>query len=122
MATFRDLKVYQLCRKLNKDIFLLMKNPAFDRNVRDQLSRASMSIALNIAEGSGRFSHKDKRNFYVISRASASECIALLDIVEDFQLVTQEEADQFRSRYEELSKMLFGMIRSLDTHLQKDAG
>jgi four helix bundle protein len=122
MATFRDLKVYQLCRKLNKDIFLLMKNPAFDRNVRDQLSRASMSIALNIAEGSGRFSHKDKRNFYVISRASASECIALLDIVEDLQLVTQQEADLFRSRYEELSKMLFGMIRSLDAHFQKDAG
>jgi four helix bundle protein len=115
MSTFRDLKVYQICRAINKEIFLLLKDPKYDRNVRDQLSRASMSIALNIAEGSGRFSSKDKRNFYVIARSSAGECMAMMDILEDLQLFTIQQADNFRSKYEELSKMLFGLIRSLET-------
>lgn len=92
-----------------------MKSPAFDRNVRDQLSRASMSIALNIAEGSGRFSQKDKRNFYVIARASSAECIALMDIAEDLQLILPDEAERFRIKYQELSKMLFGLIRTLES-------
>lgn len=114
MSTFRDLKVYQLCRAINKDVFLMLKDPKYDRNVRDQFSRASMSIALNIAEGSGRFSQKDKRNFYVIARSSAAECIAMIDIMEDLLLISASSADSFRLRYAELSKMLFGLIRSLD--------
>lgn len=114
MADFRNLEVYQISRKLNKEVFLLLRNSQFDRNIRDQLSRASTSIMLNIAEGSGRFSKRDKRNFFVIARASSLECIALFDVIEDLSLCPKEEANTFRIRFEQISKMLFGLIRHLN--------
>ena len=46
----------------------------------DQLKRASFSITLNIAEGSGRSTDKDKSRFYKVARGSANECAAIFDI------------------------------------------
>ena len=50
--------------------------------VRDQLERASLSVVLNIAEGGGRRSRRDKARFYAIARGSATEMAALLDVLE----------------------------------------
>src|SRR5246127_51028 len=47
---------------------------------KDQLDRASTSIPLNIAEGNGKFSAKDRARFLEIARGSALECAACLDI------------------------------------------
>ncbi|MEM8889449.1 MAG: four helix bundle protein, partial [Bacteroidota bacterium] len=74
MSDFRNLMVYQKARSLNKDIYKLVRDPSYDRTIRHQLTRASTSIMLNIAEGGGRFTKKDQRNFFVIARASAMEC------------------------------------------------
>jgi four helix bundle protein len=49
--------------------------------VRDQLTRASLSIVLNVAEGAGRFSPGDKARFYGMARGSACECAAILDVL-----------------------------------------
>lgn len=92
-----------------------MRDPAFDRTIRYQLTRASTSIMLNIAEGGGRFTKKGQRNFFVIARASALECMALFDVIEDLELLTIEQADTYRQRFIEVSKMLFGMIKRLTT-------
>ena len=51
-------------------------------HLRDQLTRASLSIVLNIAEGSGRVAPGDKGRFYAIARGSACECAAILDVIE----------------------------------------
>jgi four helix bundle protein len=48
--------------------------------VYDQLDRASTSIALNIAEGNGKFSKKDRCRFFDIARSSALESAACLDV------------------------------------------
>jgi len=49
--------------------------------LRDQLERASLSSVLNLAEGAGRRSRRDKGRFYTIARGSAMESLALLDVL-----------------------------------------
>jgi four helix bundle protein len=49
--------------------------------LRDQLDRASVSIALNIAEGAGRRTPADKAHFFAIARGSATECAAALELL-----------------------------------------
>jgi len=48
---------------------------------KDQLDRASTSIPLNIAEGNGKFSAKDRARFFEMARGSALECAACLDVL-----------------------------------------
>ena len=56
--------------------------------LRDQLDRASVSIVLNVAEGSGRFAPADKAHFYLIARGSAMECLAALSLLYARSLVS----------------------------------
>jgi len=79
MFDFCKLEVYQkakaFCILMNK----LISSGEFDRTTNDQLRRASFSIMLNIAEGTSRFSNKDRKNFFVVARGSAFECVAILE-------------------------------------------
>ena len=86
----------------------------FDRVTNDQLRRASFSIMLNIAEGSSRFSNKDRKNFFVISRGSAFECVAILEYLQETNEITQQVFLESEQKLEEISKMLFGLIKNLD--------
>jgi len=86
----------------------------FDVYVKDQLGRASFSVPLNIAEGSGKFSKADRRNYFVTSRASVFECIAALDIQCDEETINKEEFEIFLKMGDELSRMLFTMIKNLE--------
>ncbi|MDD4235576.1 MAG: four helix bundle protein [Bacteroidales bacterium] len=76
MFDFQKLSVYQKAKTINQDIIALLAENDFDRHVKDQLKRASFSIMLNIAEGSSRFSNKDRRYFMIIARGSAFESVA----------------------------------------------
>ena len=68
MFEFERLSVYEKAKKLNKSVTLFLENSLFDTITKSQLRRASFSVMLNIAEGSGRSTNRDKRNFLVISR------------------------------------------------------
>lgn len=50
-------------------------------SVYDQIDRSSTSIPLNIAEGTGKFTSKDKNRYYDIARGSAVESAACLDVM-----------------------------------------
>jgi four helix bundle protein len=62
--------------------------PRGHRELRDQLSRASLSIPLNIAESCGRRSPADKAHFFAIARGSAMECAAIVDVARSLGLIT----------------------------------
>jgi len=75
-------------------------------SLRDQLDRASVSIALNIAEGAGRFSPPDKARFYSIARGSATECAAIVDLVLRRGLATPRTCQHARSLLVRIVQML----------------
>ena len=68
---------------------------------------------LNIAEGSSRFSKADRRNFYVISRGSAFECDAIFDFMKEQKIISEDLYNDFYLKAEELSKMIYAMIKNL---------
>ncbi len=113
MFDFHNLRVYKESKKLSKEVLVfLKKNRNIDSYLRNQLKRASISIVINIAEGSGKFSKADKRNFYTIARASVYECVSLIEIIKDEDMMSKEIFTGFYSKFETVSKMLLGLINS----------
>ncbi len=115
MFDFEKLEVYQIARVLNKKVLMhLYSNKNLDLFIKEQWKRATLSIVLNLAEGTGRITNADKKHFYTISRGSVFECVALLETVHDLELIDMEKFKDFYSGYEQLSKMLLAMFRSFD--------
>lgn len=113
MFDFHNLRIYQEAKNLNKEILKFLKeNKQIDSYVRDQLRRASISTVINIAEGSGKFSKADKRNFYTIARGSVYECVSLLEIIFEENQISKLVFEDFYQKYETTSKMLLGLINS----------
>jgi len=113
MFDFEELVVYVKAKEFNAETRKFLKTTKLDATTIDQLRRASFSIVLNIAEGSGRFSKADRRNFFVISRSSIFESIAIYDILRDEGSLSRSEFEWFYCRGEELSRILFRMIQNL---------
>lgn len=78
---------------------------------KDQLDRASTSISLNIAEGNGKFSAKDRARFLEIARGSALECAAALDVLVARKLATLEQVENAKENLVRIVQMLMGMLR-----------
>jgi four helix bundle protein len=113
MFEFQNLEVYKKAKSFHAEMKRFILSIKLDRNVKDQLGRASFSIVLNIAEGSGRFSKPDRRNFFIISRGSVFECVAILDILSDQKLIDEKTFNSYLIKADELSRILFAMIKNL---------
>lgn len=83
-------------------------------SIADQLDRASMSIALNIAEGAGEFAAKEKARFYRMARRSATECAAILDVARELQLAREEQLREPREQLQTIVAMLIGLVKHLE--------
>ena len=80
----------------------------------DQLNRASLSIAANIAEGNGRFTKPDRKNFFGIARGSVQECVPLLELAARRNLLSDETHQELKTQLEEIARMLSGLINGLE--------
>jgi four helix bundle protein len=116
MFDFEKLEVYKQAKTFNLQVQKFLLKTCLDNASRHQLRRASLSIVLNIAEGSGRNSKADKKNFFVIARGSTFECVAILDVLKDENIMGEEVFGQFYNMAEELSKMLYAMIQKLNNN------
>ena len=77
----------------------------------DQLQRAALSIVLNIAEGAGKFSGKDKAVFYQRARGSTTECAAVLDVGCRLKLLEDPICAQQKATLERIAQMLTKLIK-----------
>lgn len=80
----------------------------------DQVNRAALSIATNLAEGNGRFTKADRKNFFTIARGSAQECVPLLEVAHRRGFIDDAQHCEVRRNLEEIAKMLSGLINGLD--------
>ena len=110
---FRDLKVYQLAYEMAVEIFNVTKFfPKEEKySLTDQVRRSSRSVPANIAEAWSK--RRYPRQF--ISKLTdadgeASETTVWLDFSLDHQYISSEIHQNFREKYDEIGKMLGGMM------------
>jgi four helix bundle protein len=83
--------------------------------VKDQIDRAASSIALNIAEGNGKYAPKDRCRFFDIAHGSALECAAALDVMVAKKKLTAEQIRPGKERLQRVVRMLMGLIKRHST-------
>jgi four helix bundle protein len=83
--------------------------------VKEQLDRASTSIPLNIAEGNGKYTMKDRCRFFDIAHGSALECAAGLDVLVAKAKLTPDQITPGKERLQKIVRMLIGLIKRNST-------
>jgi four helix bundle protein len=84
-------------------------------DVKDHLDSASTSIALNIAEGNGKYSVKDRCRFFDTANGSALECAAGLDILVAKSKLTCDQIRPGKEHLQKIVRMLMGLLKSQST-------
>ncbi len=102
----RALEVLDLCDAIIEQM------PTGRAHLKDQLDRAATSIVLNIAEGAGEFSRRQKRRFYRIARRSATEAAAILHIVQRRRHADEQRVHQARDLLVRVVAMLVRMTKT----------
>ena len=95
------------------------KFPKFENYaLSDQLRRAVVSVPSNIAEGSGRFSIKEKIHFIEIAYGSLTETLCQLDIAHDLEYINDKEFADEKERIDVIGKQLSGLRLSFQKQLE----
>lgn len=109
---FEKLEVYQRAVGLAEAVFKFTDDlPRGQSALADQFKRAAMSISLNIAEGNGRWHPKERKNFFLIARGSAFECVPLLELCRRRKLIDETECMRLKEELDILAKMLTQLVR-----------
>ena len=109
------LDVYRLSIEYVADAFDISRSlEGLHRHARDQWLRAAQSIPLNIAEGNGKRSLKDRARFIDIARGSALECAAIQDVLVVSGGLSRETDHKLKSRLVRIVAMLTRMAMKFD--------
>ena len=106
------LKVYQLALEFNKYAHQICSKLDSRSDIKNQLDRAANSIVLNIAEGNGKYSKKDRCRYFDISFGSSLESARCLHILSIRLMISSDELHTGKSMLKEIVSMLVGLIKS----------
>ena len=110
--SFEELDVWKRACRLSVDLYNIVDD-CKDYSFKDQMRRAAISIASNIAEGAERDSKKEYIRFLHIAKGSAGELRTQLYIANKVKLIKSKERQQLCTELIEISKMLHGLIKSI---------
>ncbi|MBI2476397.1 MAG: four helix bundle protein [Candidatus Taylorbacteria bacterium] len=111
---YRKFKVYQDALKLHSLIVKITKSfPIEFRHLTDQVKRAGLSIVLNIAEGSARFSDKDFNRFIGNPLGSVDEVVSCCEVALAEKLISSAEFQEIEGLSLEISNQLGGLSKTL---------
>ena len=109
---FEDIIVWQKSQDLSVRIYKSFSNLK-DFSFKDQITRDSVSISNNIAEGFSRNTKGEFKRFLYYSTASNSEVRSMLYLSSRLKFLPQSEANELIENTNEIGKMLRGLIKSL---------
>ena len=113
MKSFEDLEVYKKSFDFTVSIFELTNKTSINRNIVNQLERASLSISNNIAEGFELQSNKQFVKFLYISKGSCGECRNLLSVAYKLKQIKKKKYEVLKNNAIEISKQLANFIKYL---------
>ena len=85
--------------------------PRASGHAGDQLERATLSVLLNLVEGAGRTSWKEKRHFFSISLGSLAEAVAVVDVAATRGLIEGAQAERAIAAGRKVGSMLAGLLK-----------
>lgn len=112
VINYKDLFVWQKSVDLAKNVYLLFPKIKNDKLV-ELMSKTSISIASNIAEGNSRQISKEYRQFLYSALGDISQIDCQLILARELGFITHEEYVPFEDKVIELRKMLYGLISKL---------
>ena len=114
-GSYRDIKAWQKAIELVVEIYFFTRG--FPREevygLANQLRRAAVSVASNIAEGKGRCTHKEFLLFLHHARGSVFEVETQLTIAGRLGYITQAEVQRIGTLAGEIARMLNGLIKAI---------
>jgi four helix bundle protein len=113
---YKDLECYIKARELRVYIAALVKNfPTHEKFLLTaQIVDCSRFVIRNIAEGYGRYTFSDTRNFFIIARGSTTETMEQLTTAFDETYISEEELKTGEAKCELVFKLINGYIAYLD--------
>ncbi|NOY16493.1 MAG: four helix bundle protein [Gammaproteobacteria bacterium] len=114
--SFEELVVWKKSFRLAVTVYREFK-PCRDYGLKDQITRAAVSIPSNIAEGSERESTREFIRFLNFSKGSAAELRTQIYIAKEICLISPATANSINQELKQISSMLHGLVKSLKSQL-----
>jgi four helix bundle protein len=113
MFDFEKLEVYQVTKTQNIEVLkFLLQNSSMNEDFAKNWKESSMGTVLNLAESTARMTHPEKKHYLTLARGNINACVALMELAKELGWLSHDVYDHFYNRYEQMSKMMLGMIRS----------
>ncbi len=112
---FTSWQVYKDAKELYSFVIAVTKKlpKTYERSLGDQVLRSSLSVVLNIAEGSGKHSDQELHRFLAISMGSLYETFAVFDVMYENKFITASEFGKGANMIHKVGDQLGGFKNSL---------
>ena len=116
-SSFEDLDVWKKACNLAVRVYQVLQY-CKDFGLKDQMTRAGVSIASNIAEGAERGSSKDFIRFLHIAKGSAAELRTQVYIANRIDILSSDQQKELVNELKSVSKMIHALIKSINLKLK----
>ncbi len=118
IKSYKDLNIWKRSIGLVEEIYKITQNFPKEEmyGLTSQLRRSAVSIPSNIAEGFTRFHNKEYRQFLYISLGSCAELNTQIIISSHLSYLSSEKAERILNEIDEISKMIMGLIKKINTN------
>ncbi len=123
MGNFRQLKVWQRSKDLAVYVYSITENGDFSKDfgLRDQIRRATVSIASNIAEGDELNTNKQAIHFFYIAKGSTAEVLTQAIISHEIGYLDPQTTAHIQEECDAISRMLTRLIQARKKGVSREA-